>query len=67
MTDCCNNKCNQGRDCPAQVANIKCSYSKENEYHTMWAEDLRVVARCALAMVLITLFGFMGILAFIVN
>ena len=67
MTDCCNNNCNQGRDYPAKVAPIKCSYSREDDYHTMWAEDLRVVARCALAMVLITLFGFMGILAFIVN
>lgn len=67
MTDCCNDNCNQGRDCPAKVAPIKCSYSREDEYHTMWAEDLRVVAKCALAMVLITLFGFVGILAFIVN
>lgn len=68
MTKCCNNNCNQGRDCPAKVAPIKCSYPKdEDDYYTLWSEDLRTVARCALAMVLIMLFGFIGILAFIVN
>ena len=67
MTDCCNDKCNQGRDCPAKVAPIKCSYSREDQHYIMWGDTLHMVARFALAMVLITLFGFIGILAFVVN
>lgn len=51
----------------AKVAPVKCSYSRENEYYTMWAEDLRMVAKGVLAMILITLFSFIGILAFVVN
>lgn len=67
MDNCCNDKCNQGRACPADVAPIKCSYPKEDEYYTMWAEDLRMVAAGALALVLFLILVFIGILAFIVN
>lgn len=67
MKNCCDDDCNQGRNCPAQVAPVKCSYSRENEYYTMWAEDLRMVAKGVLAMILIILLSFIGILAFIIN
>jgi hypothetical protein len=67
MKDCCNDQCNQGRDCPAKVAPVKCSYPRDDEYQTMWAEDMQLVARFALAVVLLIVFGFIGILAFVVN
>lgn len=28
MNQCCNNNCNQGRNCPAKVASVKRSYTK---------------------------------------
>ena len=68
MKDCCNNNCNQGRDCPAQVAPIGCSYSKyENDYYTMWADDMRVIAKVFLSLLLVFLFSVIGVIAFIVN
>lgn len=67
MNECCDNKCNQGRDCPAKVAPVKCSYPRNDEYSTMWVEDMQLVARFALAVVLLIVFGFIGILALVVN
>ena len=67
MNDCCNDKCNQGRDCPAQVAPVKCSYPRDEEYHTMWADDMRMVARYALGLILVFLLAIIGITTFIVN
>lgn len=65
MTDCCNDKCNQGRACPAKVAPVKCSYPRDNEYYNMWAEDMRLIATCAFTAIMFILFIFMGILAFV--
>lgn len=59
MKECCDNKCNQGRDCPAQVAPVKCSYPRDDE--------MLMIAKCALVLVLLLVFGFIGILSFVVN
>lgn len=72
MNECCDNNCNQGRDCPSKVAPIKCSYPRdENNYSD---EYLRMVAIHTIAnkialifCLLIIFFGFIGALMFIVN
>jgi hypothetical protein len=67
MKQCCNDECNQGRDCPAQVARIGCSYPKEDDYSDEYDEYLQLIAKIALVFTLLVIFGFIGILAFIVN
>lgn len=69
MNECCDNNCNQGRDCPSKVAPVKLSYPRyeDDDYSTMWREDLRIIAKGLVAMIAIMLFGFIGILAFIIN
>ncbi len=76
MNDCCDNKCNQGRDCPAQVAPVKCSYPRyEDDYYLQaWVNNLinqketdGWFSEIMLVIVLLICFGFIGILAFVVN
>ena len=61
MKNCC--------DDASKVAPVKLSYPRYeyDEYYTMWAEDLRMVAKGVLAMILITLLSLIGILAFVIN
>lgn len=65
MNDCCNQK----RDCASKVAPVKLSYHKyeDDDYHTMWREDLQIIAKGLVAIIAIMLFGFVGILALVVN
>jgi hypothetical protein len=65
MNDCCNQK----RECASKVAPVKLSYPRyeNDDYHTMWREDLRIIAKGVIAMIVLMLLGFVGILAFVVN
>jgi hypothetical protein len=67
MKQCCNDECNQGRDCPAQVARIGCSYPKEDDYSDEYDEYLQLIAKIALVFTLLVIFGFIGILMLIVS
>ena len=68
MNECCDNKCNQGRNCPSKVAPVKLSYPRyEDDYSTMWRDDLKIIAKGLVVMIVLMLFGFIGILAFVVN
>lgn len=67
MNDCCNDDCNQGRDCPAQVARIGCSYPKEDDYSDVYDEYLQLAAKIALIFCLLIVFGFIGILSLVVH
>jgi len=69
MNECCDNNCNQGRDCPSKVAPVKLSYPRyeNDDYHTMWRDDLKIIAQGVTAIIMLMLVGLIGILAFIIN
>ena len=56
-------------ECPSKVAPVKLSYPRyeDDEYSTMWRDDLKIIAKGLVAMIVLMLFGFIGILAFVVN
>lgn len=57
-----NNCGNLEQTCPAKVASIKCSYSRENEYREMWEEDLNLIAKGALIVISLSVLGIIGII-----
>lgn len=69
MNKLCNNNCNQRHDCPSEVAPVKLSYPRyeDDDYYTMWRDDLKIIAKGITAIIISMLVGLIGILAFIVN
>lgn len=60
---CCDNNCNQGRDCPARVAPVKRSYS-DNEYCTSWRRNIRELAKWLLISLIVMLLALFTVIGF---